>query len=37
MRDHNPAIVAAIAETMITTDIHPAGADVNVLRTYRTS
>jgi hypothetical protein len=37
MRDHNPAIVAAIPEAMITTDIHPTGANVDVLRACRTS
>jgi len=37
MRDYNPTIVAAISVAMITTNIHATGANVDALRTCRTS
>jgi hypothetical protein len=38
MRDHKPAIVAALAKTLIaiTADAHPAGPNADVLRACHT-
>jgi hypothetical protein len=37
MRDHDPAVFTAVAEAVIMADVHPAGANVNVLRACHTA